>query len=383
MRRRVLCVINSLAGGGAERMFARLLEAFVNRAPGLAFDVALLDCEPRAYTLPRGLAVTEFDARRSMARSAAALSAHVLKRKPDVLFSFLTRANCAAIVAGKFGRRPVVISERTFTSAHFSGRPLQKALVRTLYPKATQIIAVGDASRRDLIQNFAVSCDRVRVIHNPVASASIRAQASAYASPFARAYVAAMGRLAPSKNFALLIEAFARAGLDEDLVILGEGPERGALQSQIDARGLNGRVRLVGRLDNPFPILAGAQCLVVSSNVEGFPNVIVEALTLGVPVVSTDCDCGPAELLGGDAARKVGEPSWAPYGLLAPPNDAEALAAALVAMSDPQRRRHYAQRGPERAAMFAPDRSADLYLAAIAQVLGAPSRPISRLEAAA
>lgn len=375
----VMCIINSLAGGGAERIFASLVEMFRSRAPHLAFEVVVLDREPAAYALP-AVPVTQLDAQGGIRRSVTALAQQALMRQPDLLFSFLTRANCAAVIAGKLCGRPVVISERTFTSAHLRGRGVLKAMVRALYPGADRVIAVGQASRADLIERFGVRDDRVSVIHNPVAAAAIRKQAAAAAPAARRPYVVAMGRLTPSKNFALLIEAFAAARLDSDLLILGDGPEREALQNQIEALGLGARVRLLGRLQNPFPVLSGALCLAVSSNVEGFPNVIVEALALGVPVVSTDCECGPAELLGGDAVEKVRDLTWAPYGALTPPNNAAALAAALSQMCTPERHDHYSKVGPARAAAFDPERAADMYLAVLEGALSARGRSPSPLE---
>jgi GalNAc-alpha-(1->4)-GalNAc-alpha-(1->3)-diNAcBac-PP-undecaprenol alpha-1,4-N-acetyl-D-galactosaminyltransferase len=156
-------------------------------------------------------------------------------------------------------------------------------------------------------------------------------------APGARKRIMAMGRLVGDKQFDLLIDAFggvASAYADWDLWIWGEGPDRNALAQRIAARGLTDRVRLAGRTESPWDELARAQLFVLSSAVEGFPNVLLEAMALGLPCVAFDCPSGPAEMTrqGKDA-------------LLVPAGDVEGLRQTLARMmSDPALRRILGER---------------------------------------
>jgi glycosyltransferase involved in cell wall biosynthesis len=130
-------------------------------------------------------------------------------------------------------------------------------------------------------------------------------------------YVVHVGRFSGQKRHDLLLDAFARLkNLPHRLVLLAESHP--ALERMIRERGLEGRVEVAGFQQNPYPWIAAADLLVLSSDHEGLPNVIVEALALGVPAVSTDCPSGPREILGA-----------ALPGCLVPTGDAAALAGAI------------------------------------------------------
>jgi N-acetylgalactosamine-N,N'-diacetylbacillosaminyl-diphospho-undecaprenol 4-alpha-N-acetylgalactosaminyltransferase len=348
----ILFVINSLAGGGAERIFTRVVEALCADLP---IEVVLLDREEAKYDLA-SVPVTVLDARGSMARSAALLTAHARARKPALVVSFLARANCAAVIAGAVCGAPVVVSERVHASSHLaaSGRqPLARAAVRALYPRAARVIAVSDGVADDLVQHFAVARQRIVTIYNPVDVERIRASACAAPSlALPSRFMVAAGRLTRAKNFALLLEAYAQSGLEDHLVILGEGPERAALEQRADALGVRERVLLPGYAANPYAIMARARVFVSSSNAEGFPNALVEAMALGLPVVATDCPSGPAEILGTDC------------GVLVPMEDTHALAAALSAMNE-DRCAALAARAVTRVRDFTPARAFAQYRAVI------------------
>jgi glycosyltransferase involved in cell wall biosynthesis len=137
-----------------------------------------------------------------------------------------------------------------------------------------------------------------------------------------------VGRLVPQKNFRLLIDAFAivRRSHDARLIILGEGPERPLLEAQVRQYGLHDVVDLPGFLDNPYACMARASVFALSSDFEGLPTVLIETLAIGTPVVSTDCESGPREILRGGV-----------LGELVPVGDVHAMALAIArALASPR-----------------------------------------------
>jgi glycosyltransferase involved in cell wall biosynthesis len=166
----------------------------------------------------------------------------------------------------------------------------------------------------------------VEVIFNPVITpALLEAMTAPPPHPwFAESWppiVLGVGRLRHQKNFPALIDAFAavKRVRDARLVILGEGPERAALESRVRAHGLEHSVALPGFVDNPYACMARAAVFVLSSAWEGLPTVLIESLAVGTPVVSTDCESGPREILRDGA-----------LGALVPVGDVHALARAIT-----------------------------------------------------
>lgn len=213
---------------------------------------------------------------------------------------------------------------------------------------------------------------RVRVLWNPVNAGAIGRRAQASLPPtlepcFAGPVILGVGRLEPQKRFDLLLEAHALLrgrGLNQRLCIAGEGSQRAFLERRARELGVEDSTWLPGFVD-PFPLMARASALAVSSDFEGFCMVLAEALSLGLPVVSTRCPSGPAEIL--DNGR---------FGELVPMNDAPALAAALERLlrQPPDAERRAALR--ERAAVFSPQNSVRAWAALLDEAAGSqPERP--------
>ena len=364
MRRRVLFIINSLAGGGAERVMETLLAHSAPWHGRYEIALALLDDEPRAYAVPEGITVHQFASRGSLARATFALRRLLSDWRPDVALSFLTRANVAAWLARRHAM-PLVISERVNTSAHLShglAGQLSRRMVALAYPRADHLIAVSHGVADDLAANFGVDRGKVTVLSNPVDLASI--EASAAAAPeieIEGPYVVAAGRLVENKNFALLIDAFVDAQMPGKLVIIGEGPLRADLEQRARDRGAADRIVLAGFVANPFPILANADLFVLSSNAEGFPNALVEAMALGRPVIATNCASGPSEILADSRAADLDGLIFASHGTLVPTNDRSALAEALRALRDPALRARYGAAARRRAMAYSADAAAQRY----------------------
>lgn len=370
---RILFVINSLAGGGAERVLMSLLSFSRDMLDDYDFSLCLLDQEKREYPAPEWLTVHQRDSRGSLIRSARTLDALVREERPDLILSFLTRANCASvIVARRHGLRSV-ISERVETSSHLAhglSGWVARAIVRLAYPRADHVIAVSQGIADDLSAHYGVSRDHMSVIANPVDMARIGAEGDlppAFALP--DRFAVAVSRLTPTKNVMLVVDALARARIDLSLVILGQGPERDAIIARATALGIADRVILAGFCPNPYAIMKCASFFVSGSNAEGFPNGLVEALALGLPVVATNCASGPSEILADAPREAIDALTLAEFGILVPPNDVAALAVAMERVSDEQTRQRYVSVAQLRAAAYAPERAKRAYWRVVEDML--------------
>ena len=247
---------------------------------------------------------------------------------------------------------PVVISERNNPVLQTPGfwNRAQQVLARG----AAGIVMQTQGQRDDLPP---VLSDRAVVIPNFCDAVPFRR-----ASPGPDCHFVAAGRLDRQKGFDLLIRAFARVPHPgASLTIFGEGPRRQALEDQVRASGLEGRVSLPGIVRGPQEWLGAGHVLVVSSRFEGFSNVVAEATCSGLPVVSFDCPYGPSEMIV--EGRN---------GFLVPPGDVAALAGAMTRLAaDPALRNRLGQAAHIAAARFEQGR----IMAQWDAVLGAALQP--------
>jgi glycosyltransferase involved in cell wall biosynthesis len=213
------------------------------------------------------------------------------------------------------------------TAAHSTTKKDRAGLLaaRWSFPHADRVVAVSAGVGADLVDCVGVDEDKVSVIHNPVISDRLFADAEAalehpWLAHKTGPVLLAVGRLTAPKDFPTLLRAVALLPPEYRLVILGEGELRDELEELADRLGIRARVDLPGFTDNPYPAFAHADVLVLSSRHEGLPTVLIEALPFACGIVSTDCPSGPREILD--------DGKW---GRLVPCGKPAALAEAITA----------------------------------------------------
>jgi glycosyltransferase involved in cell wall biosynthesis len=334
-----------------------LANAFASR--GIATDLVLAKKEgPYCKDVSDEVRLIDLGASRALT-SLTGLVRYLNREDPFVLLSTLMYANviaaCATFLSGSRAR--LILREATSLSAK-SAEPssVKRLLIRLgavwAYRWADQVIGISRGSADDLIELLYVPEKQIVVIHNPIDSARVLDLASRPISGAEgkRAFILGAGRLEPEKDFPTLLRAFARVRRSRqlELVILGEGKERKRLKALSKELGVESTVYMPGFTDNPFAYMRASSAVIVSSKREGFGNVLVEAMACGTPVVATDCQSGPAEILEGGK-----------WGRLVPVGDDKAMADAILKTLDEPIDREALQ---ERAQAFSPERIVPQYL---------------------
>lgn len=258
----------------------------------------------------------------------------------EVSFSFLKRANYINCLSKILGLKcKIIISERTFFSNYLksvgrSEKILSKKLTRSLYPRADLIVPNSLLIKDDLLNNFKIRAN-YQVIYNPVSIDAIKHSSSVNVDPplFQTFTFITVGRFSTEKNYELLISAFEKIkDLNCNLLFIGKGKEEHKLKSKVTQLKLESKIHFAGFDINPYKYLSKASCFVLSSDFEGFPNSIQEALACNLPVISTDCKSGPREILAPDtdpSAQNTDNIEVAEYGILVPVNNSDILANAM------------------------------------------------------
>jgi glycosyltransferase involved in cell wall biosynthesis len=268
------------------------------------------------------------------------------------------------------GRRcpPIVLkvsNDLARADMHPLVRPFYRQWLRLQGRLIDHFVGLAEPMRAEIASAMRVDPDRIAIIDNPVLSRAELAQLAAQRDAVERTgrgrRFLAVGRLVPQKRFDLLLRAFATIAQPEDrLAILGEGPERAKLERLARAFGIEDRVELPGHVQPIESWLVASDCFVLSSDYEGVPAVLVEALAAAVPIVATDCGASIRALL--DDGR---------LGAVVPVRDAEALAAAMDCppLIQPQQARARAER-------FTVERGATDYLGLFRAIAAAAPQPM-------
>jgi N-acetylgalactosamine-N,N'-diacetylbacillosaminyl-diphospho-undecaprenol 4-alpha-N-acetylgalactosaminyltransferase len=336
---KVVCfVINSLGGGGAERVFSRLVNMLSNTEQDYKIVVVTLDKEEIKNPINDSIKHIQLGYNGSLLKSMFGLRKELGELQPALVVSFLTRSNVSSVFSGFRKTYPIVISERVNTSSHFGSdlkSILKKSFTRFFYEKASSLIAVSKGVKEDLSNFFDLKHKRIDVICNSYSFDELELKAQEYDVEFEKnSFIVCVGRFYKNKNHALLIKALAKAKSTKKLVLLGDGPERATLEALVLKLELQGQVIFKGFIENPYPYIANSAGLISVSLAEGFPNVLAEALVLGKFVVSSDCQSGPSELLDSRVSLGVDKLQKAKYGILIPVNNEAETVAGIELFND-------------------------------------------------
>jgi glycosyltransferase involved in cell wall biosynthesis len=324
-------LLPDLSGGGAERVmldlareFSRLgqdVEFVLMRAEGELLPTAQLNFPFVDLVAPRTREVP------------TALARYLREQKPDAVIANMWPLTSAAVIARALSRhncRLLLVEHNNLTQQYSSWGKLHARLMvasmATTYRFADVVAAVSEGAAKDTERLAKLLNDKVKVLHNPIPqrqlpSPKAMADAEALWDCLPGQRILIVGSLKDQKNHPLLLRAFADLQYPEArLMLLGQGAKEATLRAMAAELGIADRVIFAGFRPDPTPFYKTADLLVLSSDYEGFGNVIVEALACGTPVVSTDCPYGPREILENGK-----------WGRLTPVGDADALAAAMRA----------------------------------------------------
>lgn len=328
-------VISSLATGGAERVLSLMANHWARSGRRVTVitmsdtrsDHFLLDPSITRIALDViGASRSKWLAVASNARRVAALRRAIKAARAPVVISFGETTNVVAVIAAVGTGSRVVVAEVTDPRRHVVGW-IWGLLRRVTYPRADRVV-VQSAETRPWASKM-VGLERSRVIANPVPTPRLPAASSDASRPLT---LLGVGRLVEVKGFDDLIRAFAavtRRFPEWRLLILGDGDQREALIALSESLGVADRVQIPGSVPDPAPIMAQSEIFVLSSRYEGFPNALLEAMSVGMAVISTDCPTGPREIVESGV-----------NGILVPPGDGARLAEAIAGlMGDEHARR--------------------------------------------
>ena len=329
-RKRILFLLPSLTGGGAERVFTTLLR-HLDRS---RFEphLALLQAQG-AYMgdIPKDVPIHNLKVSR-VRYALPKILRMIWKMRPQTVLATMGHLNIALIAAKRFfppGTK-LVVREAVIPSALFRQEnqniQLWGWLYRTFYKRADRVVCLSDSMVSDLAESFRIPREKLVRIYNPVDTEKVRERAEIGSNPFSGTgpYLVAAGRVCRQKGFDLLIEAMPavlRRFPDAQLFILGEGPLEEELKEQAQNLGLQDKIIFLGFQANPWLYLKHADAFILPSRYEGLPNVLLEALALGTPVVVSDCPGGIREI-----KESVGNMA------LVPPENPGALAEAIIAV---------------------------------------------------
>jgi glycosyltransferase involved in cell wall biosynthesis len=357
---KIALVMPTLEFGGVEQIMLRMAGSLLQK--GVSVDLVVADASgPMSHQIPIGAQLTDLKARR-VSRSLPNLIKYLRQARPDAIISAKDYQNIVLLWAVKLAHIPakVIVTTRIDVSVDWRNSRGWKwwfipLLVKYCYAWADQVIAVSNGAAESLAKATGIPRRNIKTIYNAVVTQRLLELAE---EPVDDAWfvqgdpvVLGVGRLTEQKDFGTLIRAFYLVNKVRParLVILGDGQERAKLEAIIQELDLKKEVAMPGFVENVYKYMKKSAIVALSSKFEGLGNVLIEALVLGIPVVSTDCPSGPSEIL--ENGR---------WGSMVPIGNDKAMAKAILDILDhsPFAKEALIRRGME----FSADRAAEAYL---------------------
>ena len=335
-------LIYSLSGGGAERVVSYLVSYCVSNN----IDVHLILMNPTIkYNVPKSTKIHYIEkSDPSESGIKKALKIPVLAYKYAKLvkelklthsLSFLTRPSFINVIASKLTsyKFKVITNERAFPSLQYSYKGFQssfnKTLIKSLYKKSDLVISNSYGNAGDLVDNFEVPSEKMKVIHNPIDLGKIENTESNLSFFDSEKFnIITLGRLDIGKNHEMLIRAIHQ--LQNPILrlyIFGVGDLNEHFEKLIEELGLKEQVFLMGFSPNPYQYLKSADLFIFGSNHEGFPNVLLEAMACDLPILSTNCQSGPSEIMELKTVKE--DIMITDYGILVPIKNTDLMAKGI------------------------------------------------------
>lgn len=299
-KKKLAFVISSLSPGGAERVVSNLANNFVDN-----YDVSIITIfnDKPFYKLDHRIQIfnclDEYENEKSKVKSAfiqlksvSNIYSLLKKNQIDLVIGFMTTANIYSIFASRVAGISCIVSERIHPE--YSNLSNFWSRVRKLiYPYANKIIVQTTAIKKYYLTFLEEA--QLEIVKNPLSDSLIKKRKL---NTIKKPILLTVGRLSHQKNHKMLIEAFNEINLENwELHIVGEGRNRSEYEALISNYNLNDRVKLIGNVTNIEDYYNTSSIFAFTSNFEGFPNALTEAMAFGLPCISTDCPSGPSELI--------------------------------------------------------------------------------------
>ncbi len=346
-KKKVAFLVYSMRGGGTERVIATLLP-FLNEA----FELHLvLFNQPIEYELPEQQIVkylriessTRLFRIATLPLVATRYYKYCKKENIQISMSFGILANAINCLVKSYGwKGQTILSERNFSSLQFKeatiSNVIKNSFIKYLYPISDKIIVLSKSIYNNLRTVYGLK-NPITIIYNPLdINGILKKIKQAPISSTSNFVFVHVGRFFPQKNHLLLLDAFSKL-TDKtcELWLLGKGPLEEVLKKRVKQLGISKRVKFLGFQSNPYLYIHQADCFVLSSDFEGFPNVIAEALACQQAIIATDCSSGPREILAPSSdfnLRLKEEIELGEFGILTPVGNAELLTKAMELMME-------------------------------------------------